>query len=109
MSGPREVTLRRRSWEPDSTITVTLDQQHGQDEWQVTYQGQLLGTVDRYRGSLDRPLHRGSRIRREGKRRILWGDRPPGGRRWTGGHYSRADAIRRLIADAEHDGLVERR
>jgi hypothetical protein len=92
------ITMRRWSWVPESKIEVTLREAMGTDTWTVIYEGNEIGIVHSYEGSLDTPLGKGSRIVRRGKRRKLWASRKAGtGERLDYEHTSRADAIRRML------------
>lgn len=99
----KTVTVRRWQHNPKDVVTVELQPAAGHDEWHVLVDGQEIGRVGRYTGTLDRSLHRGSPIRRPGKRRPLWSYTRPGWGR-VGEQYTRADAIRALLRINEQEG-----
>lgn len=99
------ITLRKLSWQPDSTVEVTLTPAAHGDAWDVTYKGQGIGCVGRYTGSISSKV-KGTRFRRTGKPRTLWSSTSPATEanphpRPLNGELNRADAIRTLIERAE--------
>lgn len=91
----KQVTFRRVEWDADDTITAELvPAKFGDSTWEVYFDGELVGTVGSYSGSIDR--HAG-RIRIPGKERTLWSVEPKqSGHRSQLGYTSRADALRQL-------------
>lgn len=93
----KTITMRRHSWDPNSTIEVVLyPHKYASKDVEVFLDDQWIGTVGSYTGSLDR--HAG-RLRIPGKTRTLWtSEVTREGARTLYGYVSRADAIRTLIA-----------
>lgn len=78
-----------------SKIVVVLTPD-GDNDFNVSYRVKPIGSVGSYIGTLDRPA---GRLRIVGKVRKLWWSKTTGSRGVSiYGHYSRADAIRSLIA-----------
>ena len=97
----RVVKVRRLSWREDTVMEFVLRKRHSYVESydagdEVYLDGKWLGTVTSYWGSIDTKI-KGTRLRRQGVRRKLWGSQRPGDSRTLHGHVSRAEAIRWLL------------
>ena len=95
----RVIKMRRRGYDPQSVIEVTLVKRKSHSENydngdDVYVDGKHLGSVSPYTGSLDR---KAGRLRIPGKRRRLWSSRYAASNRPTFGHVSRAEAIRWML------------
>lgn len=111
MTGLKPKTLKRLPWSStDEPITVHLaiTGETGNRRMHVHLgDGTYIGTLYEYWGALDRNIP-GTRLRRPGKRRILWAyygpdqERPP----YLQALYSQAEAIRRLLDD--HDARTRK-
>ena len=99
-SEPTVLVVKPRQWETDEIVVHTLPHEFARDDVEVYLpDGTWLGTVSRYRGSLDRPA---GRLRIPGKTRTLWSYRTAGGSVYSMfGQVSRADCIRSLVASHE--------
>lgn len=107
----RTIKVRRLSYEPSSVVEVTLRKRHahtkGYDAGDEVYlDGTWIGTVERYKGSIDTQIA-GTRLRRQGVTRTLWALRGPGMSRSFFEYVSRAEAIRYLIGSAERRSKKE--
>lgn len=105
------VRLRRHLWDED-TIEVTLRKRRTYSEGYDTGHDvhavvngteQFIGIVRRYTGSIDTRI-KGTRLRRQGKRRTLWSAHAPTWDRPSNSIAARAEAIRDLIDAAERAG-----
>ena len=96
---PTPLVIKPRAYEhhPERIVHV-IPHQFGKDEVEVYLpDGTWLGTVARYTGSIDTKI-KGTRLRREGKRRTLWSYRTAHGSVYSmHGQTSRADCIRSLL------------
>lgn len=94
----RTVTVRRWSTRPDSARAVDL-RPGSAGRHEVYLDGQHLGSILSYRGSLDRTVER---VRLPGTPRTLWAARRPEvDARSLHNLTSRADAIRHLMELAD--------
>lgn len=101
---PTSVVIKSRDFSSEPEYSVDLHpikpifDDREPDEWEVRFDGKIVGYVSRYTGSLDRRIpHGGRHLLQPGKRRILWSYRSDYRGRSMNDQVSRADCVRALV------------
>lgn len=95
--------MRRYSYDPGSTVIVEIGEANDFGDVPVFHADRLIGHIRPHSTQAEHPTHRGSRIVVRGKVFTAWAGKPVDGGSWDyyAKHRSQAEAIRRLLSEAE--------